>query len=414
MGFATKSEGRKNALKRDKRVSARLAVPGEIYSVGMKLPEDLSFEQWETVVARLAMITRACMWWIGDALAYGSRRYGAMYKQALDSSGYDYQTLRNAAWVSSMIELSRRRDKLSWSHHCEVAALEPEQQDALLDRAESENMSRDDLRRTVRELVRRAQADARLRANSLNKLTAKGCGRRVGPFHCCTWVEGNTEDLLLELPLSSMDAVISDGPYGLGAEQWDCEAPYHLLRRFLEVARGPVLWFAAAPRVAEAYARLNPVPERQLIWAPSYTNSTVAKDGIFFRYHSIFAWRLPSKHEGPLWDVIDVPTEGGANWWKHPCTKPVELMGCLCGFVPEGGLILDPFVGSGTTLVAARNRGRHFLGFEINPAYCEVIAQRLGASETSSQPQIGRMLPDSNHAESRMPDAEQVMGPSDH
>lgn len=129
-----------------------LTIPGKISGVGLLLPKELSFEDWEQVVARLGMLTKACMWWWGDALNYGERKYGEMYAQALDSSDYDYQTLRNAAWVSSRIELSRRRDKLSWNHHLEVAALEPEQQDVLLRQAESEDMTRDDLRRAVRRL----------------------------------------------------------------------------------------------------------------------------------------------------------------------------------------------------------------------------------------------------------------------
>lgn len=49
------------------------------------------------------------MWWWGDALAFGERKYGEMYAQALQSSGYDYDTLVAATWVSSRVELLRRR-----------------------------------------------------------------------------------------------------------------------------------------------------------------------------------------------------------------------------------------------------------------------------------------------------------------
>jgi DNA modification methylase len=47
---------------------------------------------------------------------------------------------------------------------------------------------------------------------------------------------------------------------------------------------------------------------------------------------------------------------------------------------PEGGLVLDPFMGSGTTAVVARRLGRHSLGIELNPAYIELAKERLADS----------------------------------
>jgi len=62
----------------------------------------------------------------------------------------------------------------------------------------------------------------------------------------------------------------------------------------------------------------------------------------------------------------------------HPTVKPLDLMRYLCRLVtPPGGLILDPFLGSGTTAVAAVHEGFHYLGFEINPTYCEDAERRI-------------------------------------
>ena len=62
----------------------------------------------------------------------------------------------------------------------------------------------------------------------------------------------------------------------------------------------------------------------------------------------------------------------------HPTVKPLALMRYLCRLVtPPGGLILDPFLGSGTTAVAAVHEGFHYLGFEINPAYCADAERRI-------------------------------------
>ncbi len=60
----------------------------------------------------------------------------------------------------------------------------------------------------------------------------------------------------------------------------------------------------------------------------------------------------------------------------HPCQKPIDLMQWVLGFV-AGHPVLDPFMGSGTTLVAAKNLGREAIGIEANEAYCEIAAERL-------------------------------------
>jgi len=62
----------------------------------------------------------------------------------------------------------------------------------------------------------------------------------------------------------------------------------------------------------------------------------------------------------------------------HPCPKPLRVMHWLVGRVSrEGETVLDPFAGSGTTLVAAKDGGRKAIGIEIEERYCEVAAKRL-------------------------------------
>jgi site-specific DNA-methyltransferase (adenine-specific) len=62
----------------------------------------------------------------------------------------------------------------------------------------------------------------------------------------------------------------------------------------------------------------------------------------------------------------------------HPTQKPLGLMRELCGLCsPAGGTVLDPFLGSGTTLVAAYRLGREATGIEISEEYCELAARRL-------------------------------------
>lgn len=70
--------------------------------------------------------------------------------------------------------------------------------------------------------------------------------------------------------------------------------------------------------------------------------------------------------------------ENGGKKNPHPTTKPLALMATLVDlFSNSGETILDPFMGSGTTLVAARDLGRKAIGIEMEEKYCEIAVQRL-------------------------------------
>jgi len=84
----------------------------------------------------------------------------------------------------------------------------------------------------------------------------------------------------------------------------------------------------------------------------------------------------PSK-EQPLFGDSD---PGFTN--THPTVKPLALMKYLLQLVstPTGGIVLDPFMGSGSTLVAAKALGRRAIGIEINKEYCDIAIQRLAGT----------------------------------
>jgi site-specific DNA-methyltransferase (adenine-specific) len=74
------------------------------------------------------------------------------------------------------------------------------------------------------------------------------------------------------------------------------------------------------------------------------------------------------------------PNEGGL----HPTQKPLRLMQALIELTTRPGqLVLDPFCGSGTTLLAAKSLGRKYIGMETNAEYCRVAEERLRCSEHS-------------------------------
>ena len=125
-------------------------LPGHITEHSLELPEDLTWEEWSAVGATLRRVNVAWRWWLGDFLLYGDRRFGEMASQIEDELGVDYQQAADCRWVASRIPVSRRRERLSWSHHREVAKLDADRADELLDQAEKELWPRSMLRVAAR------------------------------------------------------------------------------------------------------------------------------------------------------------------------------------------------------------------------------------------------------------------------
>jgi len=85
----------------------------------------------------------------------------------------------------------------------------------------------------------------------------------------------------------------------------------------------------------------------------------------------------PKKCRGTIWDYTTCG-DGTRLKHEHPATFPdkipYDFIKCFC---PEGGIVVDPFVGSGTTALAALELKRNFIGFDISREYCELAKKRL-------------------------------------
>jgi hypothetical protein len=113
---------------------------------------DESLNQWMAEGQELAAEAGALQWAIGDWWAHGEHAYGDRAKAGalLFDGQFAYGTLCNMGSVARAIEPSRRRELLSWSHHVEVAKLDPHDQDMWLASAEEKRWSVKRLRREVR------------------------------------------------------------------------------------------------------------------------------------------------------------------------------------------------------------------------------------------------------------------------
>jgi site-specific DNA-methyltransferase (adenine-specific) len=114
-----------------------------------------------------------------------------------------------------------------------------------------------------------------------------------------------------------------------------------------------------------------------LVFRKRYASSTR-----FLRYEHEQAYLLakgePMRPAKPIPDVLDFPYTGNR---LHPTQKPIEALTPLIeAFTAPGALVLDPFCGSGSTLMAARNLGRDWIGVELDGSYYQTASKRLNSA----------------------------------
>lgn len=96
----------------------------------------------------------------------------------------------------------------------------------------------------------------------------------------------------------------------------------------------------------------------------------------------------PMKCRGTIWEYLTAG-DGSRLKHQHPATFPNQLpYDFIQCFAPKGGVVLDPFVGSGTTTVAARNLGYRYIGIDIAPAYCAIAERRMKEECTLAQKKL--------------------------
>lgn len=191
-----------------------------------------------------------------------------------------------------------------------------------------------------------------------------------------TIYHGDCREILPQLP--AVDAVITDPPYGInrdGQKQstgshggrkaydflgWDSRRPDgEVFQLILSRTMHAIIWGG------QYFADLLPATERWLVWD---------KGQRIHQSDGELAW---TSMEGALriWELnrVALMLEGA----EHPTQKPVDLMQWCIGFFPDAQTILDPFMGSGTTLVAAKNLRRKAIGIELEKRYVEIAIKRL-------------------------------------
>jgi tRNA G10 N-methylase Trm11 len=183
---------------------------------------------------------------------------------------------------------------------------------------------------------------------------------------------GDCRDVLPTLPL--VDVVITDPPYGFRKAAWDTEFPTWWLDACAGIATSAI---AVMPGINNVLSLPREVGDFTYAWTLAVMLSNGMTRGLmgFGNWIPTLVYvRNGHSLYRPQQDATVVPVVGDMP--DHPSPKPLRVMTWIVSRF-EATTILDPFMGSGTTLVAAHMLGRKAVGIEISEAYCEIAARRL-------------------------------------
>ena len=242
---------------------------------------------------------------------------------------------------------------------------------------------------------------------------------KIGPYDLDSIITGDAREVMQQMPDGCIDLVLTDPPYnvnkdyGEGADDARPEGEYlewytAWAREVYRVHSNGYLYVSCS--VPQIWT-LRPIWEEigyrfqmLLIWhGPNYAgNSNTIRGQWRLLYEPIFMLlkgpRLSMLNEVRGFNsdaVIRIPRPqrnfAGEQKREHVTQKPIGLYETLIARTP-GQIILDPFLGSGTTAVAAKKLGRRYIGIELSPEYCQIAERRVA----ETQPPL--FIPDAEQA----------------
>lgn len=206
-------------------------------------------------------------------------------------------------------------------------------------------------------------------------------------------------DSLAVMPLlDPVDSVVTDPPYGIGFGKFnrtnkDASGNRYKADKYHTSDWDDVFDFSPFFNYLKGLA----VP--MIVWGGNYFPClwTAPVKGIvfWFKHQPVsnfskgeLAWTnidMPAQHINfPYYGNIEGKTKASTK--SHPTQKPVQVMLNCLNFLPDAETILDPFMGSGTTLVACAKMGRKGVGIELDPDYFEIACKRV--REAYAQPDL--------------------------
>ena len=208
---------------------------------------------------------------------------------------------------------------------------------------------------------------------------------RIETIGDCTLYLGDCRDILPTL--GKVDAVVTDPPYGINKDGQKRTTGGNGGRKAYDFLG----WDGERPDAAllDALARLTPTC---VMWGGNYFADCLPPTGKWLVWDKgqridqsdgELAWTsFPGALRIFTLNRVELKTDGA----EHPTQKPVRLMEWTLEQVKASGVILDPFMGSGTTGVACVRRGCSFIGVELNTLYFDIACRRI--EEAYRQPRL--------------------------
>jgi len=182
--------------------------------------------------------------------------------------------------------------------------------------------------------------------------------------------QGNCLELMKQLPDKSIDFVFADPPYGINKAEWDLNYPVGFEKEILRVSKKGVAITAGQENIATCIFELGS-DYKGILSARNKNGMTFNKIGFGNWIPVILAGNIKRGQ-----DFFEFVINGKKA--EHPSPKPIEFMKkIILRFTDENDLILDPFMGSGTTAIACMKTNRNFIGIELNPEYVEIANKRI-------------------------------------
>ncbi|MBK8174328.1 MAG: DNA methylase [Rhodospirillales bacterium] len=202
--------------------------------------------------------------------------------------------------------------------------------------------------------------------------------------------QGDCIDLMAAMPARSVDFILTDPPYLVRykdrtgrsiANDDNADWLEPAARQMFRVLKNDSLCvsfygWTQTDRFMSAWRAAGFSSVGHIVFRKRYASKTRF---VSYTHESayVLAKGRPALPDNPPADVIDWVYTGNR---LHPTQKPVAVLTPLIeAFCPAGGLVLDPFCGSGSTLAAARSAGRDYLGMELDPDYHRIASDRLAA-----------------------------------
>jgi site-specific DNA-methyltransferase (adenine-specific) len=201
-------------------------------------------------------------------------------------------------------------------------------------------------------------------------------------------IQGSCVDVLQSLPDASVDLILTDPPYGVRyrdragrtiANDDNLTSVLSVFRDLYRVLRPDAFCISfygwrAIDQFSRSWADAGFRVGGHLVFAKSYASSrrfvSVCHESAY-----LLTKGRPAQPSNPIDDVQSWAYSGNA---EHPTEKAVQILTPLirCFSKPDS-IVLDPFAGSGSTLVAAALTGRRYVGIEIEARYCNLARRRL-------------------------------------